>query len=178
MATNHEMGTRTLVLGGVRSGKSRFGEQLVLGSGLKPIYLATGRVTDEEMHERIAAHQQRRSSDWETVEEPLALTDALRQSSQKGRVILVDCLSFWVTNLMMAKADVMKECAELKAFLSSSTTPIVLVSNETGLGILPENKMAREFGDLAGLVNQEIAAVCDTVYFVAAGLPITLKSGN
>ena len=162
----------------MRSGKSRFGEQLVLGSGLKPVYIATGRALDEEMQERIAEHQERRGSDWETVEEPLALTDALRQSSQKGRVILVDCLSFWITNLMMAKANVVKECADLAAFVSTSTTPTVLVSSETGLGILPDNKMAREFGDLAGEVNQQIAAACETVYFVAAGLPLTLKSGN
>ncbi len=173
---NNLLGKNTLVLGGRRSGKSRFAEGLVLSSGLKPIYLATGRITDDEMRERVAVHRERRSSDWETVEEPLALADALRQTARKGRIVLVDCLTFWVTNLMMEKADVARECDGLVKQLGELTSPVVLVSNETGLGIIPDNKMAREFGDLAGTVNQNIAAYCDTVHFVAAGLPLTLKS--
>ena len=172
-----EFARSTLVLGGARSGKSRFAEKLVSGSGFKPVYLATGRAGDEEMHDRIIIHQERRGDIWETIEEPLALADALRQTAHSGRAILVDCLTLWVTNLMMAEANVMRECAGLKKLIGDLAVPVVFVSNEVGLGIVPENKMAREFRDLAGHVNQEIADACETVYFVASGLPLTLKSG-
>lgn len=165
----------TLVLGGARSGKSSFAEKLILSSGLKPVYLATGRAMDEEMSERISIHQDRRGKAWETIEEPLALTDALRQCASGGRAVLVDCLTLWVTNLMMAKADVMRECEDLIAALPGLDAPVVFVSNEVGLGIVPENKMAREFRDLAGSVNQRIAIACDEAWFVAAGLPLSLK---
>ena len=168
----------TLVLGGARSGKSEYAEKYVLESGLKPVYLATGRALDDEMSDRIIAHQERRGDNWETVEEPLALGDALQQSAHSGRIILVDCLTLWVTNLMMANANVKRECVGLKDAIRTLPVPIVLVSNEVGMGIVPENKMTREFRDLAGHVNQEIAEACTNVYFVAAGLPLTLKSGN
>lgn len=165
----------SLVLGGARSGKSAFAEKLVKGSGLKPVYVATGRALDEEMSERIAIHQDRRGKEWETVEEPLALADALRQSAVSGRAVLVDCLTLWVTNLMMAEADVMRECEELIATLPELSAPVLFVSNEVGLGIVPENAMAREFRDLAGSVNQRMAIAADKAWFVAAGLPLELK---
>jgi len=165
----------TLVLGGARSGKSAFAERLILGSGMRPVYLATGRAFDEEMSERISIHQDRRGKEWETVEEPLALADTLQQTAVNGRAVLVDCLTLWVTNLMMADADVMRECDDLVSVLPSLKSPVVFVSNEVGLGIVPENKMAREFRDLAGNVNQRIASSCDTAWFVAAGLPLSLK---
>lgn len=165
----------SLVLGGARSGKSAFAEKLVKGSGLKPVYVATGRALDEEMSERIAIHQDRRGKEWETVEEPLALADALRQSAVSGRAVLVDCLTLWVTNLMMAEADVMRECEELIATLPELTAPVLFVSNEVGLGIVPENAMAREFRDLAGSVNQRMAIAAEKAWFVAAGLPLELK---
>jgi adenosylcobinamide kinase/adenosylcobinamide-phosphate guanylyltransferase len=165
----------TLVLGGARSGKSAFAERLVLASGLKPVYLATGRALDEEMSERISIHQDRRGKAWETVEEPLALADALQQSATGGRAVLVDCLTLWVTNLMMAEADVMRECDDLIAVLPSLGSPVVFVGNEVGLGIVPENVMAREFRDLAGAVNQRVAAVSKAAWFVAAGLTLSLK---
>lgn len=165
----------SLVLGGARSGKSAFAEKLVLGSGLKPVYVATGRALDEEMSERIAIHQDRRGKAWETVEEPLALADALRQCAVSDRAVLVDCLTLWVTNLMMAEADVMRECEELIATLPELKAPVLFVSNEVGLGIVPENAMAREFRDLAGSVNQRLAIACEKAWFVAAGLPIELK---
>ena len=166
----------TFVFGGARSGKSRFAENLIMKSGLKPVYIATGRALDEEMSERIAAHRERRGSAWETVEEPLALADALNQSNFEGRAILVDCLTLWVTNLMIAEADVARECAHLVEMLGTMSVPVVLVSSEVGLGIVPENQMAREFRDLAGEVNQRIAKAADEVYFIAAGLPLTLKT--
>ena len=166
---------RTFVLGGARSGKSKFAEGLVLESGLKPVYIATGRALDDDMVSRIEVHKERRSTIWETVEEPLALVDALVQSSYPGRMILVDCLTLWITNLMMADANVIHECAGLVSFLEEVEVPVVIVSNETGLGVMPTNKMAREFNDIAGSVHQEIASVCDHAFLVTAGLPLKLK---
>ncbi|MBL1404820.1 MAG: bifunctional adenosylcobinamide kinase/adenosylcobinamide-phosphate guanylyltransferase [Rhizobiales bacterium] len=167
------------VLGGARSGKSKFAEELVLKMGLKPIYLATGRAYDDEMEERIALHKERRNStsgvNWETIEEPLALSDALMQTDFEGRAILVDCLTLWVTNLMMAGADIEVECEQLANTLLKMKAPVVLVSNEVGLSIIPENKMAREFRDYAGSVNQQIAKIANQAYFIAAGLPLKLK---
>lgn len=168
----------TLVLGGAKSGKSLFAEELILGSGLKPFYFATGRAFDEEMSERISVHKDRRGAQWETVEEPLALSDALMQNNFEGRAILVDCLTLWVTNLMMAEADVKVECAHLIGTLKQMIVPVVFVSNEVGLGIVPENEMAREFRDLAGHVNQIVASNVDEAYFIAAGLPMVLKAAK
>lgn len=149
-----------------------------MASGLTPVYLATARPEDEEMSERIAIHRDRRGKAWETVEEPLALADALRQSAHPGRAILIDCATLWITNLMSAGADVMRETDALVAALAEIPVPVVIVSNETGLGIVPDNQMAREFRDIAGNVNQRLAAVADEVYFVAAGLPLALKSAS
>lgn len=166
----------TFILGGARSGKSRFAEGLVLKSDLKPVYIATGRTLDDEMVQRVETHQDRRGDEWTTIEEPLALVDALREASFPGRMILVDCLTLWITNLMMAEANAIHECAGLVQFLQEeASVPVVLVSNETGMGVTPINKMAREFNDIAGSVHQEVASVCDSVYLVTAGLPQRLK---
>lgn len=165
----------TFVLGGARSGKSKFAENLVLKSGLKPVYLATSRILDDEMSNRVDIHRERRGDGWETIEEPLALVDALQNTSFKGRMILVDCLTLWITNLMVADADVAREGKGLARFLAMAEVPIVLVSNETGQGVIPMNKMSREFIDYAGAIHQEVANVCDTVYLVTAGLPQKLK---
>ncbi len=152
----------SLVLGGARSGKSRFAETLVLKSGLKPVYVATGRALDEEMSERISIHRDRRGKTWETVEEPLALADTLLQIAHPGRAVLVDCLTLWVTNLMMAGANINIECDGLIAALGEINVPVVLVSSEVGLGIVPESKMGREFRDHAGMVNQRVAIASRT----------------
>lgn len=165
----------TFVLGGARSGKSKFAENLVLSAGQKPVYLATGRAFDDEMVERIESHQDRRSDVWETHEEPLALVDALAHAAVPGRIILVDCLTLWITNLMMAEANVVREIAALVAYLKDARAPIVLVSNEVGQAVVPDNKMAREFVDLSGLAHQEIAAASNHVYLVTAGLAQKLK---
>lgn len=165
----------TFVLGGARSGKSKFAEDLILDTKHKPVYLATGRAFDDEMVSRIELHQERRGTKWKTIEEPLALVDALGSAAFPGNIVLVDCLTLWITNLMMAEANVQKECEGLVRFLKESEVPIVLVSNETGLGITPENKMAREFIDLAGSVHQEVAGVCKNVYLVTAGIPQKIK---
>ena len=165
----------TFVLGGTRSGKSVFAENLVLRSGLKPIYIATGRAYDDEMRERIEIHKERRGDQWQTEEEPLALVDALRHVSFDGNIVLVDCLTLWITNLMMAEADVVLEAKGLAQFLESSNVPVVLVSTEVGQGIVPDNKMAREFVDLSGKVHLLIAEACDSVHFVTAGISQQLK---
>ncbi|THV25340.1 bifunctional adenosylcobinamide kinase/adenosylcobinamide-phosphate guanylyltransferase [Peteryoungia ipomoeae] len=166
-----------LVLGGARSGKSRFAEGLARASGHERLYLATGRPWDEEMAARIATHKADRASDgWTTYEEPIALRDALAKLDQPGRVILVDCLTLWVTNLMMEEGrDVDAEGAALAAKLGDLKATVILVSNEVGLGIVPENKMARAFRDHAGRLHQAIAAQAAEVYFVAAGLPLKMK---
>lgn len=165
----------TLVLGGARSGKSAFGEKLVAESGLAPVYLATSEPRDEEMVARIAHHRARRGPEWITVEEPDDLEGAILREAQPGRVILVDCLTLWVTNLMMAEADIAARGAALCSVLAGIGSSVVLISNEVGLGIVPDNRMARDFRDHAGRLHQDVAAIADTVYFVAAGLPLKMK---
>jgi adenosylcobinamide kinase/adenosylcobinamide-phosphate guanylyltransferase len=164
-----------LVLGGARSGKSQFAESIVAQSGLERHYMATGRALDEEMHGRIARHRAERGDQWMTHEEPLDLVSMLQAIDRKDCAVLVDCLTLWVTNLMMAERDMAREFAGLAAFLLRARARIVLVSNEVGLGIVPENRMAREFRDHAGRLHQLIAAQATEVYFVAAGLPLKMK---
>ncbi|PZM13221.1 bifunctional adenosylcobinamide kinase/adenosylcobinamide-phosphate guanylyltransferase [Rhizobium tubonense] len=164
-----------LVLGGARSGKSRFAEKLVADCGLERHYVATGRAWDEEMRDRIAQHRADRGDLWTTHEEPLDLVDCLSSIDSEGRAILVDCLTLWVTNLMMEELDMAAEFAALAEFLAGAKARIVLVSNEVGLGIVPENRMARDFRDHAGRLHQMIAATAAEVYFVAAGLPLKMK---
>jgi len=154
----------TLILGGARSGKSQFAENLVLESGLKPVYIATGRAFDEAMTERIEKHKDRRGDVY-----------VLLHEAMPGRIVLVDCLTLWVTNLMMAEANVQKETDGLISCLSDVKTSVVFVSNEVGQGVVPENAMAREFIDLSGLVHQRLAGAANHVYFVTAGLPQKLK---
>lgn len=166
-----------LVLGGARSGKSRLAEGLARDTGLDKFYLATGRAWDDEMRARIAAHKADRVEDgWTTHEEPLDLIGALKVLDKPERVILVDCLTLWVTNLMMEEVrDVDAEGAALAAMLADIKATVIFVSNEVGLGIVPENKMARAFRDHAGRLHQAIAAKAADVYFVAAGLPLKMK---
>ncbi|WP_105382375.1 bifunctional adenosylcobinamide kinase/adenosylcobinamide-phosphate guanylyltransferase [Neorhizobium alkalisoli] len=168
-------GQLTLVLGGARSGKSAFSETLARETGFERHYIATGRAYDEEMRERIARHRTDRGEQWVTHEVPVELSAQIRSMDGPGRVILVDCLTLWVTNLMMEERDVDAEGVVLIRTLESLSAPLILVSNEVGLGIVPENKMAREFRDHAGRLHQKIAAVADNVYFVAAGLPLRMK---
>lgn len=165
----------TLVLGGARSGKSAFAEQTIENSGLEAIYVATGRAFDGEMTDRIAHHKQRRGAVWTTVEEPLDLVSVLRAQCRPERAVLVDCLTLWITNLMMAERDIEGETAALVAALADLPGTIVLVSNEVGLGIVPDNRMARDFRDHAGRVHQAVAGVSSQVYFIAAGLPLKMK---
>jgi adenosylcobinamide kinase/adenosylcobinamide-phosphate guanylyltransferase len=164
-----------LVLGGARSGKSRFAESLVEASGLEPVYLATAQALDGEMKERIAMHRARRGPAWRTIEEPLDLAGTIERTSAANKMVLVECLTLWVSNLMLMEADFDVEQSRLLAVLAGLSGPVVMVSNEVGLGIVPENEMARRFGELAGDLNQKIAALASTVHLVVAGLPITVK---
>jgi adenosylcobinamide kinase/adenosylcobinamide-phosphate guanylyltransferase len=171
-----EVSRSILVLGGARSGKSAFAEQMVLSSGGAAHYIATGRAWDDEMRDRIAHHQQRRGDLWTIHEEPLALTETLKRLDQPGNMILVDCLTLWVTNLMLEEGLSVEDAFEpLVTHAANAQAQIVFVSNEVGLGIVPENRMAREFRDRAGRLHQQIAAVATDVYFIAAGLPLKMK---
>jgi adenosylcobinamide kinase/adenosylcobinamide-phosphate guanylyltransferase len=169
------IGHLTLVLGGARSGKSSFSERLVIETGFVRHYVATGRAYDDEMRERIIRHQADRGSGWQTHEVPLDLATALSQIAAPDAIVLVDCLTLWITNLMMEERDIALECRALLAGLAAVQGRVILVSNEVGLGIVPDNKMARQFRDHAGRLHQMIAAEADEVFFVAAGLPLKMK---
>ncbi len=168
----------TLILGGARSGKSEKAEALALATGLQPLYLATATAMDGEMARRIAIHRARREKPWITVEEPLELPAALARHGSEDRVILVDCLTLWLSNLMAAGRSVADEIAALSEALIHSPGPVILVSNEVGLGLVPETALGREFRDWQGRLNQAIARDAQTVLFMAAGLPLVLKDGQ
>jgi len=170
--------TVTLVLGGARSGKSAYAEGLALASGLAPVYLATGQAGDGEMAERIRQHRARRGAAWITVEEPLELATALERAAGPRHFVVVDCLTLWVFNLMAAGRDVEAASRELAAALPRLAGPAALVANEVGLGIVPDNALARAFRDHAGRLNQAVAAAAGRVAFVAAGLPMILKDAK
>ncbi len=165
----------TLVLGGARSGKSRYGEALVESQPGPCVYLATAEPRDAEMAARIRAHRARRGARWRTVEAPLDLIGELAGAARPDGAVLVDCLTLWLSNLMEAGRDVAAESEALAAALPDLAGPAVLVSNEVGLGIVPDNALARRFRDAAGALHQSIAALAESVVFVAAGLPLTLK---
>ncbi|MEJ5083025.1 MULTISPECIES: bifunctional adenosylcobinamide kinase/adenosylcobinamide-phosphate guanylyltransferase [unclassified Ochrobactrum] len=171
----NENAKTTFVLGGARSGKSSYAEKLVEGTGLQPVYLATGRAFDTEMESRISIHRNSRGDEWQTVEEPLDLVGALQKHAGHDRFVLVDCLTLWITNLMMAERDIAAETETLVTALPQLSGQVVFVSNEVGLSIVPENRMAREFRDHAGFLHQAVASVADEVYFIAAGLPLKMK---
>jgi len=180
--------TCTLVFGGARSGKSAYAEQLAAASGKEVVYIATASAGDGEMAVRIAHHQRQRPAVWTTVEEPLALAAALRQWCAPQRLVLVDCLTLWLNNLMFdggteypdvgaitLPARFHTERAALLKVLEQAAGDIVLVSNEVGMGIVPYGAVSRAFTDEAGRLNQAVAAACGRAVFVAAGLPLVLK---
>lgn len=164
----------TLVLGGARSGKSRFAERLI-GDRRGAAYIATAEARDAEMQARIECHRKRRGPDWRTFEEPLDLVGAFRRAAAQDGPILLDCLTVWLSNLMEAERDIADEMQRLAGCLASPRSPVVVVSNEVGQGIVPANPLARRFRDHAGQLNQAIAAVADRVYFVTAGLATQIK---
>jgi adenosylcobinamide kinase/adenosylcobinamide-phosphate guanylyltransferase len=164
----------TLVLGGARSGKSRHAEALVEALPGPWTYIATAEAYDDEMRARIAEHRGRRPKGWVTVDAPLALAAAIR-ASPAGRPILVDCLTLWLTNVMLAEQDVAAAREDLIAACATAPGPLVLVGNEVGLGIVPENALARRFRDEAGRLHQLLAARAGRVVFMVAGLPMHVK---
>ena len=163
----------TLVLGGARSGKSRYAESLVTALPAPWIYVATAEARDAEMAERIAAHQARRGAGWRTLETPRDVVGAL--TAHGTTPLLVDCLTLWLANAVLASADVDAEIERLEAALTQAAAPIVLVANEVGFGIVPDDALGRRFRDLQGVLNQRIAARADRVVLVVAGLPLTMK---
>lgn len=165
-----------LVLGGARSGKTAFAERMAMRLGEKPVYLATAEALDSEMRERVSTHQRTRPGRFATIEEPLALSDALIEASKTFDVILVDCLTLWISNLLRAGLDVAKQVEDLAVILPQiRDARVILVSNEVGLGVVPDNALARSFRDLAGTAHQRLAEICGEVHFVAAGLSLPLK---
>ncbi|GLH79364.1 adenosylcobinamide kinase/adenosylcobinamide phosphate guanyltransferase [Bradyrhizobium sp. SSBR45G] len=165
----------TLVLGGARSGKSRHAEALVTAEAPPWIYIATAQAFDDEMTERIAHHKARRAAGWQTLETTHDLAAVVRQHAGSPAPLLIDCLTLWLSNVMLAEMNVAAACAELVDALTSARGPIVAVSNEVGLGIVPDNALARAFRDAQGRLNQDVAALADRVILMAAGLPLTLK---
>jgi adenosylcobinamide kinase/adenosylcobinamide-phosphate guanylyltransferase len=167
----------TLVLGGARSGKSRYAERLVEGAALAGTYCATAEAGDAEMAERIAAHRARRGPFWHTIEEPLAVASVIAEEVAGERPLLVDCLTLWLSNLLHAGRWIDEEAAKLCGALQLADGPIVLVANEVGMGLVPQTPLGRQFRDAAGRLNLEVAALADRVVFIAAGLPLVLKDG-
>lgn len=168
-----------LVTGGARSGKSRFAERLAEGFAPLRGYLATGEPGDAEMAKRIARHQGRRGSDWRTVEEPLQVEQAIRANDDRFSVLLLDCVTLWMSNLLFryegGAAEALARVESFTGSFPSFQTPLVIVTNEVGMGIVPEHPLARSFRDLAGEANEMIAAAADEVYVTISGLPLKLK---
>lgn len=164
-----------LVLGGARSGKSAYAQELAESAACERLYIATAEAGDAEMAARIARHRAERGDGWTTVEEPLALAETLHAVARPGRASLVDCLTLWLSNLSFAGRDIEAAIANLTNAIGALEGPAVFVSNEVGLSLVPETKLGREFRDWQGRVNREVAGACDAVVFVAAGLPTLLK---
>lgn len=169
-------GPRTLlILGGARSGKSRLAQERAEAIGGELIYVATAEALDDEMAERITRHRADRDRRWRTVECPLALAETIAREHGHGRVLLVDCLTLWLNNLMHAERDIMAAVGTLAKTLGETRGTIILVANEVGLGLVPDTPLGRRFRDEAGRLNQSIAAAASEVLFVAAGLALQLK---
>lgn len=168
------MGKTILITGGARSGKSGIAETMALRLGPRAVYIATAEARDAEMAARIDAHRARRGAEWQTLAEPLDLARALLETDHQGPR-LVDCLTLWLSNLLLSGQDWMPACSALIDALYRQHDPVVIVTSEVGGGIVPDNALAREFRDAAGLVNQRIASVVDEVFLAVAGLPLKVK---
>ncbi|MTI46047.1 adenosylcobinamide kinase /adenosylcobinamide-phosphate guanylyltransferase [Roseibium hamelinense] len=165
----------TLVIGGARSGKSRFAEHLIVSSGLPRTYIATSTPFDDEMTARIAKHRRERGRWWATIEEPLDIASVIFRETGPEKAVLVDCLTLWLNNLIFYEKDIAAETLRLCELVKDLRGPCVFVSNEVGLGIVPENRLSRSFRDAQGRLNQDIGEACGKVVFVAAGQPMLLK---
>ena len=173
------MNAKTLILGGVRSGKSRLAERPARDSQQPVSYIATATAQDEEMRARIAAHRRHRPAHWQLIEEPIQLAAVLNTHALAGHCLLVDCLTLWLTNLLMAEDSSLfeRERAALLAVLPTLQSQIILVSNETNMGVMPLGELSRRYCDEAGRLHQELAQACDQVILTVAGLPHILKGG-
>jgi adenosylcobinamide kinase / adenosylcobinamide-phosphate guanylyltransferase len=167
---------KILVLGGCRSGKSRHALELAEKISEKNrVFIATCVPYDEEMKDRVRCHQQDRDSSWTTVDAPVELADAVSKYSRKANVILADCLTLWMSNLLMESKNLENRIEELTTAISQVQSPVIIVSNEVGTGIVPENALARQYRDAVGLANQKVAACVDKVIWVVAGIPVRIK---
>lgn len=167
--------TSLFVIGGARSGKSRYAQARAEATGLSPVFIATAQPFDGEMRDRIARHQADRCDEWETVEAPLDLAGAVGRYGAPDRVLLIDCITLWITNLLLSDGDIPAALAAFTSEIGRTKGPLILVSNEVGCGIVPENALARRFRDEAGWVNQHLASSVDEVQLVVAGIPLRLK---
>jgi adenosylcobinamide kinase/adenosylcobinamide-phosphate guanylyltransferase len=166
---------RTLVLGGARSGKSRTAQNLIEAFPAQRVYVATAQALDEEMQQRIDRHRAERVDSWRTCEAPLDLAETIRKETGPGKAVLVECLTLWLSNLVLAGQDPASATTELVRAIREATGPLVIVSNEVGHGIVPATPLGRVFRDAQGRLNQAVAEACDAVVFVAAGCPVLLK---
>ena len=164
-----------LILGGARSGKSRQAEQLALASGRDVFYIATAQAHDDEMRMRIERHRDQRPVHWQTIEEPLQLAATILAQQAPDRCLLIDCLTLWVTNQLLDGANMQAEREALCAALANARGDIILVSNETGMGVVPMGELSRRFSDEAGWLNQSMAALADQVVLMVAGIPMVIK---
>jgi adenosylcobinamide kinase / adenosylcobinamide-phosphate guanylyltransferase len=164
-----------LVLGGARSGKSRYAQNLAEASGLRPLLIATAEAHDAEMGERIARHAASRDTRWTLLEEPVALAGALRREARKDRIVVVDCATLWLSNLLLKNDNLSAATQDLAQTVTGLAGPVIFVSNEAGCGIVPENPLARAFRDAQGLLNQALAEACEAVVSVNAGIALCLK---
>ena len=169
---------RALILGGVRSGKSRYADELARTGSRAVTVIATGSAQDEEMALRIEAHRRHRPTDWTVVEEPFHVAAALRAAAAPDGVVIVDCLTLWLSNLLCSDDPqaLQRETTALLEFLPKASGDCLLVSNEVGFGIIPVNALARRFGDETGALHQRLAAVCHRVVLMVAGIPLTVKA--
>ncbi len=168
------MNTCTLILGGAASGKSAYAESLVFQEDRSRVYVATSQAWDDEMRQKIADHKAQRGPNWRTIEEPVDMTAALATVSA-DEIVLIDCATLWLTNVMLGDHDLEAETHAFLAAIEACPAPVIIVSNETGLGIVPDNKLARDFRNAQGRLNQRLAQISDAVVFVAAGLPMVMK---
>ncbi len=169
------------VLGGARSGKTAYAleiaKEMSAEKDLQKIYIATAQIFDPEMQDRVRRHQEERDETWATLEAPLELSTIIRLHAQPDRVLLVDCLTLWLSNHLLAEHDLEEKRNDLIDAITEAKGPLVFVSNEVGLSIVPDNKMGRQFRDESGWMNQQVAKAADKVTFIAAGLPLIMKDG-
>jgi adenosylcobinamide kinase/adenosylcobinamide-phosphate guanylyltransferase len=167
-----------LVIGGARSGKSGFAQTLAQGRKGRTVFIATAQAGDDEMKLRIEKHRRERPAGWQTIEEPCRLLQALERCEGTCEVVLIDCIGIWISNLLLtdaAEGDILKEVGAVLARCRTSGACVIMVSNETGMGIVPDNRLSRLFRDVLGKANQELARAADEVYFLVAGIPLQIK---